>query len=373
MPNFQYLTTNVYQSGSTPNQVIAELPFTGVNFTQQLNSIGTFQGHLLLSGIDNLNAYNGTIPGKTILWVLYTDTNNTPTVVWSGVIWNREWDSESQTLSISAQEMMSLYQRRRIATTKTYTAQDPCDIARDLLQYTEARSHGKTGMTYDFTTSGLSTTRTFNGYEYKPVYQAIKDLAQSFFDFKVKPYIFSGNLYNQFVMGVPLGNIYSTTDTVAPVFSLPGNLIKYTFPEDGMSAANTLYGLGYGANNTKLNATYIDGSKITGAGDWPLLEDTANYIDIGNIDLLKNVTKGQGDAISYPPTTVQVVLPSYVDPYLGYYNVGDEARLFIQDDLFPSGLNLIMRIVAIDVSPGESGPDRVTVTLTRQLAAGSVS
>ena len=371
MPNFQYLTTNIYQSGSTPNQVIAELPFTDVNFTQQLNSIGTFQGHLLLSGIQNLNAYDGTIPGKTILWVIYTDPNNTPTVIWSGVIWQREWDSESQTLSISAQEMMSLYQRRRIATTKTYTSQDPCDIARDLLQYTEARSYGKTGMTYDFTTSGLPATRTFNGYEYKPVYQGIKDLAQSYFDFKVKPYIYNGNLYNEFIMGVPLGNTYSTTDNFAPVFALPGNLIKYTFPEDGISAANTLYGLGYGANGGRLTATFVDSFKYSDG--FPLLEDTANFIDIKDINLLKNVTLGQGNAISYPPTTVQVVLPSYVDPYLGYYNVGDEARLFIQDDLFPNGFNTIMRIVAIDVSPGENGPDRVTVTLTRQLAAGSVT
>jgi hypothetical protein len=375
MPNFQYLTTALYQSGSTPNQVLAELPFTGVNFTQQLNSIGTFQGHLLLSGINNLNAYTGTTPAKTILWVIYTDNNGTSNVVWSGVIWHREWDSESQTLSITAQEMMSLYQRRRIATTKTYTSQDPCNIARDLLQYTEARSHGNTGLTYDSTTSGLSTNKTYNGYEYKPVYQAIKDLAQSFFDFRIQPYMFAGNLGNTFRMGIPLGTPYSSTNIYTPVFSLPGNIIKYIFPEDGISAANTLYGLGYGANSTKLVATYIDGSKIvSGAGsDWPLLEDTANYIDVGDINLLKNVTKGQGDAISYPPTTVQVVLPSYADPILGSYSIGDEAVLFVQDDFFPNGLNLIMRIVAIDVAPGENGADRVTVTLTRQLAAGTVS
>ena len=187
--------------------------------------------------------------------------------------------------------------------------------------------------------------------------------------------MYAGNLGNTFRMGIPLGTPYSSTNIYTPVFSLPGNLIKYIFPEDGISAANMLYGLGNGANSTKLVATYIDGSKIvSGAGsDWPLLEDTANYIDVDNINLLKSVTKGQGDAISYPPTTVQVVLPSYADPILGSYSIGDEAVLFVQDDFFPNGLNLIMRIVAIDVSPGENGADRVTVTLTRQLAAGTVS
>jgi len=374
MADFRYLTTNLYQSGSTPNQVISELPLTNVNFTKQLNSIGTFQGQLLLSGVQDLNALDGTTPAKTILWVIHTNDSGITAAVWSGVIWHREYDSENQSLSITAQEMVSLYQRRRIATTKTYTSQDPCDIVRDLLQYTEGRSHGKTGLTYDTTTSGLSTNKTYNGYEYKSVYQAIKDLAQNYFDFIIYPYRDGDNLKNQFQMGVPYGTPYDPTNVFAPVFEFPGNVVKYIFPEDGLSTANTLYGLGYGANNTKLTATYVDSDKIGTGKTWPLLEDSVNYIDVGDLDLLKNVTLGQGNAISYPPTTLQVVIPSYVSPVYGtIYNVGDEARIVIKDDFFPNGYDDVMRIVAIDVSPGEKGPDRVTVTLTKQLAAGSVS
>ena len=33
------------------NDILAELPLTGVSFTQQLNQAGTLQGHLLLSGM----------------------------------------------------------------------------------------------------------------------------------------------------------------------------------------------------------------------------------------------------------------------------------------------------------------------------------
>ena len=39
------------------NTIIAELPLTGVAFTQQLNQSGTFTAHLLLSGI-NPDAFN---------------------------------------------------------------------------------------------------------------------------------------------------------------------------------------------------------------------------------------------------------------------------------------------------------------------------
>jgi hypothetical protein len=184
---FRYVMTNLWQSGSTPNPIIAELPFTDVNFTQQLNSIGTFQGHVLLSGLntDNLNVYNGTIPGKTILWVLYTDPETATSLpVWSGVIWTREYDSSSQTLSIGAQEMMSLYNRRRISTTKNYgnTFYDPMYIAYELMKYAEALPHGKTGLTYNTETSIYNTKKLYEGYELKSVYQAIKDLASNFFE-----------------------------------------------------------------------------------------------------------------------------------------------------------------------------------------------
>lgn len=375
---FRYVMTNLYQSGSTPNPIIAELPFTDVSFTQQLNSIGTFQGHVLLSGINttNLNVYNGTIPGKTILWVLYTDPVTYASVpVWSGVIWAREYDSSSQTLSIGAQEMMSLYNRRRISTTKDYSATfyDPMYIAYELMKYAEALPHGKTGLTYNTNTSVYATKKLYEGYELKSVYQAIKDLASNFFDFKIAPLVSGGNLINRFYLGDPLGTVYSASSLLAPVFQFPGNLIEYKFPEDASGAANKLYGLGYGANNKKIIARAIDPTKIT-TGDWPLLEDTANYVDIGDLQLLKDLTLGQLNAISYPPTTIEVVIPPYVDPIYTSYNIGDQVRMDIKDDYFPAGLNgEILRIVAISVQPGENGPSRVTLTLSRLLAAGSVS
>ena len=371
---FRYVTTNIYQSGSTPNPVIAELPFTGVNFTQQLNSIGTFQGNVLLSGINstNLNVYNGTTPGKTILWVIYNDTESSNSYpVWSGVIWNREYDSENQTLSITAQEMLSLYQRRRISDTKTYTAQDPTYIAQNLMQYTEAKSYGKTGLTYSVPSSSFSTTKTYNNYEFKSVYQAVKDLAQNFFDFAIIPYLSGGDLVNEFTIGLPLGTPYSSSDPTSAVFQFPGNVISYRFPEDGISAANRLYGLGYGANSKKLTTTAVDSAKYTDG--FPLLEDAVNYIDIGDQTLLNNTTLGHLNAVSYPPTTVEIVIPTYVDPYYyTHYSIGDTVQVRITDDYFPSGLNLILRIVGMSVNPGENGPDRVTLTLTRELASGSV-
>lgn len=376
---FTYVTTNLYQSGSTPNSILTELPFTGVNFTQQLNSVGSFQGHVLLSGMNSTqqNIFNGTLPGKTILWVIYTDAEaGISSPIWSGVIWQREYDSQSQSLAISAQEMIGLYDKRLISEDKDYdtTATDPCVIAKNLMLYAEAKTHGSTGLTYGLpVTAGTTIHKKYNGYELKPVFQAIKDLSENFFDFAIKPvYDSNSNLVNQFVMGVPLGIVYANTPGLAQVLQFPGNIISYKFPEDAVNAANILYGLGTGANSSKLQAKAISTDFIT-SGDWPLLEDRTNYTDITNSALLSSLTLGKLQAIAYPPTTVEVVLSPYIDPVFPLYSIGDEIRVDIKDDYFPGGLNgVILRIVGISVNPGETGPARITLTLTRQLTAGTV-
>ena len=65
------------------NAILAELPLTGVNFTQQLNTAGTFTGQLLLSGVNaaSLNVLNATLPNKC---VIYVDRNGQ--LIWGGVI-----------------------------------------------------------------------------------------------------------------------------------------------------------------------------------------------------------------------------------------------------------------------------------------------
>ena len=412
--DYTYVTTQLYQSGSTPNPIIAELPFTRVNFTSQLSSIGAFSGELLLSGV-NANAMNvdaGTTPGKVILWVLH---GGLP--VWSGVIWNREYDSESQVMKINAQEMLSYYQHRRIykftgssyyqtnaggtgsgglvyGNINTSVGIDPLIMLTDLLTGANAQSHGNIGVTYLGPSSSSGTAiRSFFDFELKSVYQAWKDLSTSstFFDFLIKPYLVSGNLVNYLVAGTPtFGATYNPIYNGSLNFEFPGNIIHYSYVEDSSRVGNNIFGLGYGANNNRLISNYYDRSKIYGSNTWPLLEENVNMIDVISTDLLKQTTIGKLLAVGYPPTTMQIVIPSYVDPYLGNYSVGDQVKVLINDDRFPKGLSAtptnsatvysdggvlpdtgstsLYRIVGIDVEPGENGPDRVTLTLNLPLA-----
>lgn len=350
------------------NSVIAELPITGVNFTQQLNTAGTLTGHLLLSGVNaaGLNVSAGTIPGRT---AIYVDRNGT--LVWGGILWHREYNSTSQTLTFQAREFLSYFERRRITTTAAYTNVDQLQLAQTLISNAQSATGGNIGLLYNqdpasSSTSGVLVSRTYYNYEYKQVLAAVQDLSKQTtgFDFEISVYYDGdGNPAKSFNTFYPKsGTTYSSTNPSAPVFQLPGNIVEYEYPEDGTIAANTVYALGAGSNEGKLIQTATDATKL--AAGWPLLEDQANYSDITDATLLAGLASGQITAVSYPPTTLRVVAPPAQEPQFGTYQIGDEVRVTITDNRFPSTLDAIYRLVALSVVPGEDGPERVTLTLT---------
>jgi len=410
MPNFRYFTTALYQSGTDPNPVIAELPFTSVSFDTQLNSIGSFTGELLLSGVDAqaLNVYDGTNPGQTCLYVDYNGV-----IIWGGIIWSRSYDSTTQILSITGQEMLSYFKRRKITplnttyynygsdtpTSITYQNLDICTVANDLIvNYSQSVNFpnqggtvtGNIGLLGSSTTAGLNITRTYYDFELKEIFQAIKDLSDGldattqvpFFDFYIDyTYDGSGKPVKHFQMQIP-----TIPGTSSLIFQFPGNLVEYSYSQDGTNTANALWGLGYGKNSNKLIALALDnnytfnGSINPTNGNAAILEDTASFIDISDDNLLKATNLGQmnaragitlpssGNPVISAPEVVQVVLPPYVDPYLGTYKPGDYPRLIIVDDLFPTPYDYRgWRIVATSVEPGEDKESRVTVTLSRAV------
>ena len=346
------------------NSILAELPLTNVNFTQQLNTAGTFTGELLLSGINsaNLNVPAATIPART---AVYVDRGGV--LVWGGVLWGREYSSNSQTLKFTAREFESYFERRRITTDTVFTNTDQLTAVQSVVNTAQAATNGNIGVSVGTETSGVLINRTIYGYEYKTVFSLIQDLSRSTsgFDFNIYVYYDSnGNPAKLLRLGYPrYGRNYSSTSTSAPVFELPGNMIEYTYPEDGTIAANYLYAIGAGSNPGKLTSTAFDGSKI--ASGWPLLEEQANYSDVSDATLLSNLASGQVAVVSYPPTTIKIAVSPNNDPIFGSYEVGDDARVRILDDRFPSQLDTTYRIVAYNVAVGENNsPEIVTITLT---------
>jgi hypothetical protein len=359
MATYRYLFADLLT-----NQILAELPLTSVRFSQQINSPGSFSATLQLAGlqVNDLNVANATIPART---AIYVDRDGT--LVWGGILWNREYSSKDQTLTLNANEFESYWNRRRITSDTVFTNTDQLTAVQTIVTNANAATNGNIGITVGSETSGVLINRTFYGYEYKTVLSAIQDLAKSAtgFDFNIQVYYDSnGNPAKLLRLGYPrYGRKYSATSISAPVFELPGNITEYTWPEDGSTAANYLYTLGAGSNPGRLIATAYDGTKI--ASGWPLLEEQANYSDVSDPTLLSNLATAQVSIVSYPPTTIKITMPPSLDPIFGSYEVGDDARIRILDDRFPNQLDTVYRIVAFSVQAGESNqPELVTISLS---------
>jgi hypothetical protein len=442
---YRYLLADVLT-----NQILAELSLTNVNFTQQLNAAGTCTGEILLSGVNSaaLNVLNSTIPGRC---ALYIDRNGI--LVWGGIIWNREWDSPTQLLKLTAREFESYFERRRITQTTPFTGVEQFTIVESLINQAQGVAYGNIGVVVPITTSAttalisnavssgstivyttsainyfqsaqtitvtgikstgnpsgaagtgfnqtgtvtiISTTQfslpvtvsdtyvsggsavnqgviigsqIYYSYELKTYFSAISDLAKSNngFDFNIAvAYDGDGNPTKTLQLGYPrLGNTYSATSSSVPVFILPaGNIVKFNYKEDGSKAVNSMYATGAGSNEGKLIANYQDSTKtLTG---WPLLEDVMNYSNITDPVWLTGLATGQTLAASYPPQTIQVVAPPYLDPVYGTYHLGDQARLIITDNFYPNEFDGNYRIIGINVTPGENNAgEEVTITLT---------
>lgn len=363
MTQYRYLFADLLT-----NQITAELNLTNVNFTQQLNSSGTFTGNILLSGLTAAsNATNATIPGRSAIYVERQISSGDRELVWGGVIWAREYSSNNQQLNVTAREFESYFERRRISQTVSFTNVDQLLVAQTLVNNAQAVSGGNIGVAVGTETSGVNVSKVYYNYELKTVYSALLDLSrsQNGFDFNIQvAYDGAGNPTKTLRLNYPLsGTRYTSTSVDVPMFELPaGNIVEYSYPEDGSIAANKIYAMGGGSSDAKQIYVSTDATKLSDG--WPLLEDSVNYSDITDATLLQELADGQIAAVSYPPTTLRVIAPPYVQPEFGTYSLGDDARIRINDPRFPNGIDAVYRIVGLTVSPGENGPERVTLTLT---------
>ena len=104
-PEYRFFTTDLLT-----NRILSEVPFTGVSYQLSLINAGTFSATVAVdSESRKYDLYNSTMPGKTGLYILRNGV-----CVWGGMIWSRQYDLESRTLSVEASEFTSYLYHRTI-------------------------------------------------------------------------------------------------------------------------------------------------------------------------------------------------------------------------------------------------------------------
>jgi hypothetical protein len=358
MSQYRYLFADLLS-----NQVLAELPVTGVNYTQTLNAAGTASGRILLSdaSVQKMNVLLSTIPERCA-W--YIDRDGT--IVWGGIIWNRKYSSKSQTLDLTAREFESYFEYRLITQTVSWSSADQLTIAQSVVNTAQSATNGNIQVVVGTNVSGILISPTYYGYEHRTVMSVLQDLskANNGFDFNITcAYDTSGNIIKTLNTGYPrLGKTYSATDQTASVIELGSNVVEYTYDQDGTKGANTIYAIGAGQADGQLQYIAQDLTKLT-AG-YPLLEKTSNYSQLNDVAILTTYANGELLGVSSPPETFQLVIPASKDPILGTYAIGDDMRVRITDPMFITGIDTIYRLTAMNITAGETAGENVTLTLT---------
>jgi len=357
MTQYRYLFAD-----TLTDQVLVELPLTNVSFGRELNTAGSFSGQVLLSDLRETvySVINNTVPGRTSLYV-----DRDGTLLWGGMVWGRSYGSENQSIQFQAREFESYFEKRRILTTYQANAVDQLQVAKNLVDQIQAVASGSLGILVPNLTSGVTVTKNYFAYEQKPLSEALYELsrAENGFDWNIDVFYDSNYaIVKDLDLAYPRrGVAYSATNTDIPMLEFPGNIVAYTYPEEGGSIANTMLGVGSGSGAGQFRSTQTSTTQIT-AG-WPVLQQSVSLTDYNDQTLLDQITLANLNAAINPVVVMEVVTEAYNDPVLGSFKQGDDVRIRITDPRFPDTFDVVRRIGKYTVTPGENGPERITFSL----------
>lgn len=348
------------------HKLLAELPLTGVSWGQTLNAAGETQATLPLPADNPKLAsifVDATIPLRRALYI-----ERDGVLMWGGPIWKRDMKTRTA-MTLNAMEWLSLFNRRIIRATAIYIGQDQLVIAHDLIKQAQNTTGGALGVTvqYPVIESGVPRDRTYNTWEAKKVGEALSQLSavEDGFDFAIDiAFQSDGSISRAFTTSYPYRGRLGTE--TGHVFEVGRNIVDIGWPEDGTNVANSWEALGAGDGADMLRVTSTN-SALFDQG-YPLLEDSVSLRDI---DVEATLTEhadayvaARGVPIVLPPVTVR----GDIDPIVGSYICGDEARIRVQDDpRFPDGVDEMRRITSFKVKVPDSGSAAEEVTMSLDL------
>ncbi|MER6103627.1 hypothetical protein ABT115_15215 [Streptomyces sp. NPDC001832] len=363
--------------------VLAELPLSDVTYSTVLNGIGTLTATVPYADETlPLDPETATTPGRT---AVYVDRDGV--IVWGGIIWTRQPDSQ-RSKQIQAAEFLSYYQRRYVKTTLSTDSSlllntdlvpagqrlysDQKFLAWSLLSYANNQPSGNPRISIDGltgTASGIARQATYFGFERPEIYKALAELAATDdgFDYGIEVgWTSSANnqaptRYRRVRAWFPRRG--RTADESGLVFVKGGqgaSILSYDWPENGTASATEVSALGDGTGEAKVSAIVQDADRL--ASGWPLLESVSTYdgvIDQAQLNGLANAElTARGQAQIQPTFEVS----ADTDPAFGSYSVGDEAFFVIDPEpLTPAGREGVLRIVGIETTAA-AGPERVRLT-----------
>lgn len=348
--------------------ILDELPLSGVSFDKKLNDTGAFRGQVRVDDPDIRMREPRVLtePGRT---AIYVDRDGD--LVWGGIVWTSRYSSSSGTLELGAADFLSYFDHRLVldpaGLTKPvpFTAVDQMDIAERLIHLAQSHQDGDLGVIRAGTgSSGVLRTVAYTPAEVKSVAEVLRDLAGADdgfdFTFDVR-YDGSGAIERFLRLGYPrLGQPGGPH-----VWEHGANLVDFSWPTDAASMATRMVGSGQTAEPV------IRSDPTAHDAGWPLLEAAAPQTDTTDPAMLVAHVLGELAVRRRPVVLPELTVRADLDPLVGTYSVGDDARVLIEDPFFAGDLlNVTVRIVGLSVTPGDdAGQEEVVLTVAPIMGA----
>lgn len=339
--------------------ILDELPLSGVSFDKKLNDTGSFRAQLSVDDpqIRLREPRLLTEPGRT---AIYVDRDGD--LLWGGIVWTSRYSAATGTLELGAADLLSYFEHRLVLDPADLTAAvpypnvDQVAIAHDLITMAQAHPGGDLGVVFEgATSSGVPRTLTYSPADLKPVADALRDLANADggFDFTFDVRYGESGAPERFLrIGFPrLGQ------PGAPyVWEYGANLVDFTWPSDAASMATRVLAPG--------GTPVAEDSSAYRAG-WPLLEAAVSPSDTDDAGLLDAYVTGELAARRRPVVLPELTVRADLDPVVGGYSVGDDARIVVDDPFFAGEqLDITVRVLGLEVTPGDdAGQEQVKLTV----------
>lgn len=280
-------------------------------------------------------------PGQRELYVFKEQTK-----MWGGYLWNAGMSSNENTVRFSGEGFFSRLRRRHIFDTLSYVDIDQFDIAWNLIDYTQFQAYGDLGITrFSSADSGRARTRKYEGSEYKPISDALQELAavNDGFDFEIT----ADKEWKTYYPTKASGDVYT--------FELGKNVRGHAteFSAEDVRSEITAFGEGEGDNQLVSTEEDVDALEAFG-----LLQDTRSFNDVKNQATLNDHAAEELRLVKSLLVRPQLQVFGD-DPPFGSYSAGDNARVIID-----SGYTLIdtvLRITTISVQVSDAGFEAIGI------------
>ncbi|RSN65357.1 hypothetical protein DMH01_02960 [Amycolatopsis sp. WAC 04182] len=350
--------------------ILDELPLSGVSFDKKLNDSGTLRGQVRVDDpeLRVREPRSLTEPGRT---AIYVDRDGD--LLWGGIIWTSRYSAAKGTLELGASDFLSYFDHRLVldpadlTRTVPFTG-DQIAVAQGAVRLAQSHVDGDLGVTFlGATASGVARTVSYTPAEAKAVAEVLRDLAgaDDGFDFAFDVrYDGSGAIERFLRFGYPrLGQPGGPH-----VWEYGANLIDFGWPSDAASMATRMLGTSSGGTG----APVIRADPSAHGAGWPLLEAAAPQLDTADANLLAAHVAGELAVRRRPVVLPELTVRADLDPVVGSYSVGDDARMLIDDPFFAGDLlDVTVRILGFSVTPGDdAGQEEVVLTVAPILGTG---